>query len=81
MRARGIDLFAAYGPRVRIVYVESPARRRFEQNCGRARSVPEAVLERLLGRWEVPDLTEAHEVDVSLGGEAASPLAAALAAD
>ena len=66
MRTRGIDLFAAYGARVRIVYVESPAARLFEQNRDRDRIVPESVVERLLGRWEVPDLTEAHEVDVVL---------------
>ena len=69
MRARGIDLVAQYGARVRIVYVEAPAARLYEQNRDRAHPVPEAILERLLDRWEVPDLTEAHAVHVVLDGQ------------
>lgn len=62
MRSRIVSLAADYRARLRIVYVEAPAPALFAQNRARARSVPEAVIERLLGRWEVPDLTEAHEV-------------------
>ena len=35
----------------------------FPQNRQRATPVPEGVIERLLERWEVPDRTEAHQVD------------------
>ncbi len=50
-------------PRIRIVYVEAPEDRLLRQNRQRQAPVPQAVLERLLERWEVPDLTEAQRVD------------------
>jgi predicted kinase len=62
LREQTIGLCAAYGARVRIVYLEVPEERLWRQNRERARAVPEAVIERLLARWEVPDRTEAHEV-------------------
>jgi predicted kinase len=66
LRARNVDLFSAYRARVRIVYVEVPATRLFVQNRERARPVPEPVIERLLRRWDVPDLTEAHQVELAV---------------
>jgi predicted kinase len=63
LRAQGIALFADYGARVRIVYLEASEPRLRRQNRERAAKVPDAVLDRLLDRWEVPDLTEAHQVD------------------
>jgi predicted kinase len=63
LRGGCIRLFADYGARVRIVYVEAPAADLFTQNRRRAAAVPEGVLERLLDRWEVPDRTEAHAVE------------------
>ena len=66
LRQRVIDLAAAYGARVRIVYVEAPAMRLFDQNRSREHAVPELVMERLLKRWEVPDRTEAHEVSYAV---------------
>lgn len=62
LRRQCIDLFAAYGARVRIVYVEASEPRLLQQNAGRAARVPAAVIERLLLRWEVPDRSEAHQV-------------------
>jgi predicted kinase len=62
LRGGLIDLFAGYGARVRIVYVEASADLHAEQNRRRPAPVPEAVIERLRDRWEVPDRTEAHEV-------------------
>jgi predicted kinase len=56
-----VRLLASYDARIQIVYVESPAATLFDQNRARERVVPHKV-EKLLGRWEVPDLTEAHEV-------------------
>jgi len=58
-----IGLFARYDARIRIVYVEAPEERLRRQNRERPRPVPERVLEGLLDRWEVPDITEAHEVE------------------
>ena len=66
MRGRGLDLCAEYGARIRLVYVESPASRLFAQNAERARPVPTKAIERLLGRWEVPDMTEAHQVTLAV---------------
>jgi predicted kinase len=62
LRSQTIRLAADYDARVRVVYVEAPPDVLFRQNAQRARPVPEAVIERLLDRWEVPDATEAHEV-------------------
>lgn len=62
MRARIIDLAAAYRARIRIVYVEASCTHLFAQNRSRERTVPEDVLLRLFRRWTVPTLLEAHEV-------------------
>jgi len=63
MRSQCIDLFAAYNARVHIVYVETNAENLYRQNRERERAVPETVIDKLLEQWEVPDLTEAHQVD------------------
>jgi predicted kinase len=63
VRGACIGLFAAYCARVRIVYLEVPEDQLARQNRQRPAAVPSAVIERLLDRWEVPDLTEAHRVD------------------
>jgi predicted kinase len=67
MRERTISLCAAYNARVRIVYVEVDEARLRRQNAARRHPVPEAAIERLLARWEVPDRTEAHRVDWVIG--------------
>jgi predicted kinase len=63
LRRECVRLFADYGARIRIAYLEVPERVLYDQNHRRAAPVPPAVIERLLGRWEVPDRTEAHQVD------------------
>lgn len=63
LRNGHVGLFAAYKARVRIVYVEAPYVVLFEQNRKRRDVVPEKVINRLLDRWEVPDATEAHQVE------------------
>lgn len=67
LRGQVIQLMADYHARVRLVYVEAPASRLFQQNRGRQRVVPPAVMERLLNKWEVPDAGEAHEVTYCVG--------------
>jgi predicted kinase len=67
VRSECVRLFAELGAKVRIVYVEVPPDRLFAQNRMRRRKVPESVIERLLDRWEVPDRTEAHQVDWVVG--------------
>lgn len=62
MRARLIDLFADYGARIRIVYLEAPWAEMYRRNADRPRPVPDAVIRRMAASLEVPDRTEAHEV-------------------
>src|SRR5262249_48640872 len=61
LRSGLISFFAEYRARVCVVYVETtePELRR----RARDRSVPMAVIDRLLEKWSVPDLTEAHAID------------------
>ena len=64
MRRSLVSLFASYRARIRIVYVEAPERDLRRRNRERANAVPEAVLDRLIEKWTVPDRTEAHEVEL-----------------
>ncbi len=63
VRGESIRLLAGYQARIRIVYVEVNEETLKSQNRQRSRPVPEKVLERMLARWEVPDLTEAHAIE------------------
>jgi predicted kinase len=62
LRSQLIDFFTAYRARVRIVYVEAPFPTMLSRNEHRQHPVPEAVIAKLAGKLELPDLTEAHEV-------------------
>lgn len=62
MRKRWIDLFADYGARVEIFYLEPPLATLLRQNKERPESVPESVIYRLLKKLEVPTAGEAHQV-------------------
>ncbi|HEV2235139.1 MAG TPA: AAA family ATPase, partial [Ktedonobacterales bacterium] len=62
-RATLIELFAAYHARIRIVYLDAPWDVILRRNQERAARVPEPVIARMLRKLEVPDLTEAHQVD------------------
>jgi predicted kinase len=62
LRSQLIDLFTAYHARVRIVYVEAPFATVLARNSRRQYPVPQAVIEKLAGKLELPDPTEAHEV-------------------
>ncbi len=57
-----VQLLLDYRARVRIVYVETDPESLARRNRARERQVPGSAIERMLRRWEVPDLTEAHEV-------------------
>lgn len=63
VRDKCLSLFHEYGARVTVIYLECPRRRLLGQNRRRDAAVPDAVLERLLRRWEIPHVTEAHEVE------------------
>jgi tRNA uridine 5-carbamoylmethylation protein Kti12 len=46
------------------VYVETCEAEADRRNRDRQRPVPAAAVARMLARWEVPDLTECHRLDV-----------------
>jgi predicted kinase len=62
LRSRCIGLAAGYRARIEVVSVEAPPDVVHRRNSARARRVPAAVIDRMAGRWEPPDPTEAHEV-------------------
>lgn len=62
MRSQLIDLFTDYGAKIKIVYIEKPYELWRKQNASREYQLPENVLDKMLGKLEIPQLTEAHEV-------------------
>ncbi|TDE22122.1 AAA family ATPase [Actinomadura sp. 6K520] len=56
-------LVARYRGRVEIVALEAPPPVIRDRNRRRESPVPDAVVDRLVRRWETPDPTEAHRVD------------------
>jgi predicted kinase len=68
LRGVSLKLFLDYDARVRIVYVEAPEGELLARNRARAEPVPDAVIDRLLDRWEVPDPGEAHELTCAVHG-------------
>jgi predicted kinase len=62
LRTTVVNLLLGYSARVRIVYVEVPAMTLRTQNRARPTVVPDAIIDRLLERWEVPEPGEAHEI-------------------
>lgn len=61
-RKRWIDLFADYGARVEVIYVEPPLPVIFERNERRNEPVPKQVIQRLVEKLEPPTWAEAHTV-------------------
>jgi len=66
LRSQLIDLFAAYRAKVRIVYLEAPEDEAGRRNRARVNPVPAGAIARMRDRWEPPDLTECHRLDVVL---------------
>lgn len=63
MRQQLVDLFVLYDAKVKIVYVEKPYDVWRKQNRSREHMLPEDVLDKMLAKFEIPQLTEAHEVE------------------
>ena len=61
-RKRWIDLFADYGARVEVVYVEPPLALIHQQNERRAKPVPRQVIQHLVDKLEPPTWAEAHSL-------------------
>jgi predicted kinase len=62
-RQQNIALFAAYNARVRIVYIETSPALLFSQNANREAAAPISVIKKMIERWEMPKITEAHRLD------------------
>jgi predicted kinase len=73
MRAKLIELFTAYRARVRIVYLEAPYDTLLDRNRSRAAPVPEAVIDRMARRLDLPDVTEARAVEWLADGARVDP--------
>lgn len=63
-----LALAANYRARVEIVAVETGEPTLRARNRARSEPVPDKVIDRLIRRWEAPDLTEAHAVHTVAGG-------------
>ncbi len=61
-RQRLVRLFAGYGARVHILYLEVPYRELLRRNRVRARQLPESVLDDMIRKLEVPAPWEAYSV-------------------
>jgi predicted kinase len=64
VRGEVVDLAAAYGASVEIVVLEAQADQVWQRNATRDDPIPRRALDRLIWRWQPPDLTEAHRVIV-----------------
>lgn len=63
-RKRWIDLFADYGARIEVIYIESPLPLIFQQNERRSKPVPKQVIQHLIEKLEPPTWAEAHSVSL-----------------
>lgn len=63
-RKRWIDLFADYGARIEVVYVEPPLPMILHRNECRSRPVPMQVIEHLVDKLEPPTWAEAHSLSM-----------------
>lgn len=65
-RQKLVGLFAGYGARVHIMYLEAPYRELFARNRKRERYIPELVLEDMIKKLELPAPWEAYDVKGSI---------------
>lgn len=61
-RQQLVQLFAGYGARVQIRYLEAPYQELLARNKTRARYIPEPVLEEMIRKLEIPQAWEAYQV-------------------
>lgn len=61
-RQRLVRLFAGYGARVHILYLEVPYAELLERNQDRERQIPKKVLEQMIDKLEMPEPWEGYEV-------------------
>jgi predicted kinase len=57
-----IELFTNYHARVNIVYLEVSLEIQQQRNRARSAIVPQQIIDRMIDRLEIPQITEAHNV-------------------
>lgn len=62
-RKQQVDLFAAYGASVRLVYLEAEWDEQLRRNAARPDAVPEAAISGMLEKLTPPERFEAHRVE------------------
>ncbi|MFG2001561.1 AAA family ATPase [Spirillospora sp. NPDC048911] len=62
LREQTTGLAADYRGRVELIALEAPPEVLRARNRSRPAPVPDTVIDRMVGRWETPDPTEAHQV-------------------
>lgn len=62
IRSQLIELFATYKAKVVVEYLEVPWNVVQKQNREREHVVPDKIMKKMVSRWEVPGLDEAHEI-------------------
>ena len=60
IRSKWISLFVDYKAKVELTYLEVPYSTLLKQNHNRQHPVPQAVVERLIDKLEIPQVREAH---------------------
>lgn len=65
MRSQLVDLMTTYGATIRLIYVEVPYKKLLQQNQNRSHPIPVKVLEKMIGKLEVPQRWESGEVGYS----------------
>jgi putative nucleotidyltransferase with HDIG domain len=66
-RGRWIDLFADYGARIEIVYIEPRFETVLKQNKARSAAVPEGIIRKLAEKCEPPTWAECHRLIITDG--------------
>lgn len=69
LRSQLIDFFVSYNAKVKIVYIEQSYEKWRKQNTDREYSVPEHVLDKMLKKLEIPQITEAHEIEYHVSNQ------------
>jgi predicted kinase len=62
MRNKWVSLFMEYGAYVKIIYLEVPHQKLLSQNKNREHVVPGYVIDKMLGKLEIPTYSEAHTI-------------------
>ncbi|MFT6936049.1 MAG: putative kinase [Saprospiraceae bacterium] len=66
MRQKWIGLFTDYKAKVHLIYIEVPYSTLMKQNHNRDYKVPNNVIDKMIGKLEIPTFEEAHEIQFKI---------------